>query len=337
MSAEFNSFEGVIIPSKIEKNEITKDTCEFIFSPLSAGYGTTVGNTLRRILLSSIEGYAINYVAIKGVKHEFDVIEGVVEDMVDIILNLKRLRFKNISNSDSEVIKFTINGYFEKGKDILQKTFSGTDINIYSKNFKVVNEDFIICHFSKPVTLEIELGVKKGVGWSIAKNFEVGIDKEGVIFIDSIFSPVKKVKMEIEDARIGSNVGYDTLKLEITTDCTASPYETLNKAVVIAKNIFNSFDDDKKFSMVEKESVLNLNLENIKIQRVLNSCIKDLGFSKRSFNALNQANVKFVKELVVLNEEQILSIKNLGKKSRLEIDEFLEKHGLSFNMDLSNL
>ena len=144
MSTIFNSFEGVIVPSKIGKNELSKDTWEFIFSPLSAGFGTTIGNTLRRILLSSIEGYAINYVAIKGVKHEFDVIDGVVEDMVDIILNLKRLRFKKISEADSEVVNFTFNGYFENGKDILNKTLTGADINACSKNFKVVNEDFVI-------------------------------------------------------------------------------------------------------------------------------------------------------------------------------------------------
>ena len=335
MSTIFNSFEGVIVPSKIEKNELSKDTWEFIFSPLSAGFGTTIGNTLRRILLSSIEGYAINYVAIKGVKHEFDVIDGVVEDMVDIILNLKRLRFKKISEADSEVVNFTFNGYFENGKDILNKTLTGADINACSKNFKVVNDDFVVCHFSKPVTLEIELGIQKGIGWSLAKKFEVGVDREGVIFIDSIFSPVKKVKMEIEDARIGSNVGFDTLKLEITTDCTTTPFNTLEKAIVIAKNIFNSFDDNKKFTTVEKEAILDLDIENVKIQRMLNNSIKDMGFSKRSFNALNQANIKYVKELVVLTEENLLAIKNLGKKSRIEINEFLSKNNLRLKMDLS--
>jgi len=317
---------SINVPKKVETVQISENECNFIFTPLENGFGITVGNALRRVLLSYIRGYAIYAIEIPGVKHEFSTIDGVVEDVVDIVLNLKKLNFKKVGELEEEVISVSLNS----------NVFKSDDINNFSENFKVVNEGFEICHFSGNKHFEIKLYINGGRGFEIAKKFDNSKDPIGKIYIDSIYSPVVNVAYKIDDVRIGEKIDYNCLNLTVETDGTITPQRAVNVAADILMDHFRIFSSNKTVvKQVEEENVLTLDISSMKIKKLLIEAVENLDFSKRPINCLQCAGIYYVKDLVVLSREQLLGIKNLGRKSIVEIDEFMEKNGLTFGMDIS--
>lgn len=333
MEDSFISINGIVVPSRIEENVLKDNVSEFIFSPLKGGFSYTVGNSLRRVLLSSIEGYAIYYIKIAGALHEFSVIEGVYQDMIIIVQNLKKLRIKKIVEEE-----VNINDSFDddyeivhiKGIDKLhdKEIFTGADINRFSKKFKVVNEEAEIFKISKDINFDVEIGIKKGLGWAEAKEFKVGVDTDGVIYVDSIFSPVSNVKIRIEDARIGSDVCYDTLILEISTDYTITPREALKKAIHIMNNIFESFCNSE-IVMFDGDEMKEIDVKSMKYEQLLKCPIRDLDFSARTLNGCNNAGIETVADLLSYSYEDLIKLKNLGDKSCKEVEQKLQERGLS--------
>ena len=314
------------VPKKVDTIQISDNKCNFVFTPLENGFGITVGNALRRVLLSYVRGYAIYAIEIPGVKHEFSTIEGVVEDVVDIVLNIKKLCFKKIGDVEEEIIYVKVNG----------NVFKSDDINNFSKNFEVVNKEFEICHFSGNKDFEIKLYVNGGVGFEPAKKFDNLKDNIGKIYVDSIYSPVINVSYNVNDVRIDEKIDYNCLNLTVETDGTITPQKAVNVAADILMDHFRIFSSNKTvIKKEEDDNVLTLDINGMKIKKLLVESIENLNFSKRPINCLQCANIFYVKDLVVLSKDELLRIKNLGRKSIIEIDEFMTKNGLTFGMDIS--
>ena len=324
MDKNIEVINGIVLPSSIECREEGDNKTTFLIKPLSAGFGTTLGNTLRRVLLSYVEGYAINYIKIPGVKHEFSAIDGVREDVVDLVLNLKQVRFKKKGKAQSETIKVKIN----------KEVFLAGDIDKFSSNFEIVNKNFEVCHFNSPQPFEIELNVISGEGWTQAKEIEPGKDEIGTIFIDSIFSPVKNVSFDVTDARVGQQIGYDALEISITTDGSLSPAQALNIVIEKLKNIFGFLLEPKIYTGGTKENLDDVDIKKIKIEKILNSKIEDFELSSRLKGCLASGSIIFIKDLVATDMESLGKLNNFGKKSMEELNKFLEDNGLSLGMDL---
>lgn len=315
-------------PDKVIMQKSTDFDGTFEFRPLEPGFGVTIGNSLRRILLSSLEGYAITSVRFSGVSHEFSTIKGVAEDVVDIILNLKQVRFKKTGDSgDTEKIFVIISG---------QESFKAGDITKFSNNFEVLNPDFVICNMEDSVTLEIELTINKGRGYVAAEENKNQDAPVGVIAIDSIYTPIKNVKYTIENFRVEQKTDYEKLILDITTDGSIHPEEALKEAAKILIQHFMLFSDENLvLESQAKEETKEVDEEVLHMRKILKTELVDLDLSVRALNCLKAADIRSLAELVSYDVADMLKFRNFGKKSLTEIQELVKSKGLSFGMNLS--
>ena len=316
-------------PDKVIMLEGTDTVGRFEFRPLEPGYATTIGNALRRILLSSLEGFAITSVKISGVDQEFATIPGVIEGMQDIILNLKQVRFKRmVETVDSETANIVISGKPE---------FTAEDISKGLSSFKVLNPELHICSIGPAVKLEITLTVGKGRGFVPAEENRDADAPIGTIPIDSIFTPIKNVNWTQEDWRVEQKTDYDKLTLEIETDGSISPSNALQEAANILIYHFKLFTDDKKISLestVEAESK-ELDEESLHMRHLLLTKLSDMGLSVRAYNCLKAADIDTFADLVSYSRNELMKFRNFGRKSLNEIDLLVERMQLSFGMDVT--
>lgn len=298
----------------------------FEFRPLEPGFGITIGNALRRILLSSLEGYAITSVRIDGVDHEFSSIKGVVEDVTDMVLNLKKVRFrKQIETEESEKVNFTFTG-----KD----TFTAGDIAKHISIFQVLNPEVVICHMEPTVKLNIEIYINKGRGYVPAEENKVANALLGTIAIDSIHTPIKNVKYNIENFRVEQKTDYEKLVLEIKTDGSIHPKEALKEAARILIHHFMLFSDEKITLDTEEKAVAEEFDENtLHIRQLLKTKLVDMDLSVRALNCLKAADVETLGDLVSFNKNDLLKFRNFGKKSLTELEELVKSKNLEFGMN----
>lgn len=315
-------------PDKVIMLESTDTFGRFEFRPLEPGYGITVGNALRRILLSSLEGYAITSIKIQGVDHEFATIPGVVETVVDIILNLKQVRFKRmVEGEDSEVVTVTVSG---------KQEFTAEDISKQLSSFKVLNPEWHICTMEPSVALTIELRINKGRGYVPAEENRIEDAPFGLIPIDAIFTPIKNVKYFVENWRVEQKTDYEKLNLEITTDGSIHPKDALKEAAKILIHHFMLFSDEKISLEAPVEVVSNeLDEESLRMRHLLLTKLSDMELSVRALNCLKAADIETFADLVSLQRNELMKFRNFGKKSLTEIDMLVERLKLSFGMDVS--
>ncbi|SFE22395.1 DNA-directed RNA polymerase subunit alpha [Thermophagus xiamenensis] len=315
-------------PDKVIMLEADDKFGRFEFRPLEPGYGITIGNALRRILLSSLEGYAITTVKIEGVDHEFSSITGIVEDVTEIILNLKQVRFKQITEGhDQEKCTIEITG-----KEIL----TAGDFDQFLSGFKVLNPDLEIAHMDPDVKLQMTIVINKGRGYVPASENE-GVDLGlGTIAIDSIYTPIRNVKYDIENYRVEQKTDYEKLNLEIQTDGSIHPKDALKEASKILIHHFMLFSDEKiTLESEEKSDADEFDEEVLHMRQLLKTKLVDLDLSVRALNCLKAADVETLGELVQYNRNDLLKFRNFGKKSLTELDDLLENMGLTFGMDIS--
>lgn len=315
-------------PDKVIMHKETANYGLFEFSPLERGYGVTVGNAMRRILLSSLEGWAITSIRIPSVDHEFSTIKGVLEDVTEIILNLKQVRFKKlIDSNDSEKIFVSI-----KGKE----QFNAGEIARYTNAFEILNPDFVICSMEPYVSLEIELTVEKGRGYVPAEENSVENAPIGEISIDSIFTPIKNVKYHVEDFRVEQKTDYEKLIFEVKTDGSIHPEEALKEASKIMMRHLVLFSDESILEDTQVHSQKNEVDENmLHMRKILKTSLSDLDLSVRAYNCLKAAEIRTLGELVSFHIEDLLKFRNFGKKSLTELEDFVKEKGLNFGMDVS--
>ncbi len=315
-------------PDKVIMLEGTDTVGRFEFRPLEPGYGTTIGNALRRILLASLEGFAISQIRISGVDQEFATIPGVIEGMQDIILNLKEIRFKRMVDSvDSEVANIVISGKNE---------FTAEDISKGLSSFKVLNPERHICSLEPSVTLEISLTITKGRGFVPADEMREENTPIGTILVDAAYTPIRKVNWVIEPWRVEQKTDYEKLNLEIITDGSISPNTALQEAASILIYHFKLFTDDKKISIesaVESDSK-ELDEESLRMRHLLLTKLSDMGLSVRAYNCLKAADIDTFADLVSYSRNELMKFRNFGKKSLNEIDQLVEKMKLQFGMDV---
>lgn len=315
------------IPDKVVMEKADEFHGTFTFKPLEKGYGVTIGNALRRILLSSLEGYAITGIKIPGVLHEFSTIEGVVEDVAEIILNLKMVRFKKIS--DSFDTKITIN--IKK-----QKQFTAGDIARFTSAFEVLNPDHVICNLDESANFEIELTIEKGRGYLPAEENKPNEQVFGFIPIDAIFTPIKNVKFSVENTRVEQKTDYEKLILEIQTDGSIHPELALEGAAHILIKHFALFSDKSMELETGKDAeVEQVDEELLHMRKLLKTPLHDLDLSVRAYNCLKAADVKTLGDLVELEISDMMKFRNFGKKSLAELEQLVAEKGLTFGMDLA--
>jgi len=315
-------------PDKVIMQKSTDFDGTFEFRPLEPGFGVTIGNALRRILLSSLEGFAITSVRFSGVSHEFSTIKGVVEDLTEIILNLKQVRFKKTGDAaDSEKIFVVING---------QDQFKAGDISKFSSNFTVLNSDMVICNMESSVTLEIELTVNNGRGYVAAEENKSTDSPLGVIAIDSIYTPIKNVKYMIENFRVEQKTDYEKLVLDITTDGSIHPEDALKEAAKILIHHFMLFSNESMIMESQtKEEAKEVDEEFVQMRKILKTELSDLDLSVRALNCLKAADTRTLADLVSFDVADMLKFRNFGKKSLTEIQDLVRSKGLTFGMNLS--
>jgi DNA-directed RNA polymerase subunit alpha len=315
-------------PDKVIMLESDDKIGKFEFRPLEPGYGITIGNALRRILLSSLEGYAITTVKIEGVDHEFSTIKGVIEDVTDIILNLKQIRFKNeVDDFDSEKVSVTITG---------QEEFTAGDINKFMTGFRVLNPKLVICRMEPDVKLQMEVTISKGRGYVPSVENKPAEAEFGVIAIDSIFTPIKSVKYAVENFRVEQKTDYEKLVIEIQTDGSVQPKEALKEAAKILIYHFMLFSDEKiTIDSDEKFANEEFDEEVLHMRQLLKTKLVDMDLSVRALNCLKAADVDTLGDLVTYNRNDLLKFRNFGKKSLTELDDLLDNMGLNFGMDIS--
>jgi len=314
-------------PDKLLMLESTDSFGVFEFRPLEPGYGVTIGNALRRVLLSSLEGFAITSIKIEGVPHEFAAIPGVIEDVTDIILNIKQIRLKSkIEDQTNEKIRFTIAG---------KKEFVAGDINNYLNSFQVLNTDLHICSMESNVKLDIELTIDKGRGYVTVEENKMRHDGINVIAIDSIHTPIKNVMYRVENYRVEQKTDFEKLVFEITTDASILPADALKKAASVLIQHFALFTDEKVLTVIETIPDLSeLDDDDLQIRQVLKLKLTDLRLSVRALNCLKTAEVETIGDLVPFSKNELLKFRNFGKKSMNELEEFLHSKGLDFGMDV---
>jgi DNA-directed RNA polymerase subunit alpha len=301
---------------------------KFEFRPLEPGYGITIGNPLRRILLSSLEGYAINIIRIAGVEHEFSTIPGVKEDVTNIILNLKQVRFKQIvDDSETEKVSMTIENSTE---------FKAGDINRYLNGFGVLNPDLVICHLDPKATLEIELTINKGRGYVPADENREYCNEINQLAIDSIYTPIRNVKFAVENYRVQQKTDYEKLVIEVTTDGSIHPKDALKEAAKILIYHFMLFSDEKiTLENNDFDGNEEFDEEVLRMRQLLKTKLVDMDLSVRALNCLKAADVETLGDLVQFNKTDLLKFRNFGKKSLTELDDLLESLNLSFGTDIS--
>lgn len=315
-------------PDKVIMLESDQRLGKFEFRPLEPGYGITIGNALRRILLSSLEGFAITSVKIDGVEHEFSTIKGVVEDVTEIILNLKQVRFSKKSE-DTESEKFTLQ---VNGKEQLTAGDLGEVLN----DFEVLNPELVICHMEKDVKLDMELTLETGRGYVPAEENKGLNPVIGVIAMDSIFTPIKNVTFHVEDYRVEQKTDYEKLVIEILTDGSISPKDALKEAAHILITHFMLFSNEKiTVDTEEKASSEEFDENSLHMRQLLKTKLVDLDLSVRALNCLKAADVETLADLVALNKHDLLKFRNFGKKSLTELEELIKSKNLSFGMNLS--
>ncbi len=314
-------------PDKVIMNHSNETFGQFEFRPLEPGYGITVGNSLRRILLSSLEGHAITNVKIGGVDHEFSTIKGVVEDVTEIILNLKQVRFKKqIEGTDNEKVQITVNGKTE---------FTAGDIAKHTSAFQVLNPELVICSMDAGVKLNLDITIDKGRGYVPAEENKSSNNPIGTVAIDSIFTPIKNVKYSIENYRVEQKTDYEKLVLEITTDGSIHPKEALREAAEILIHHFMLFSDEKiTLDTKPKTPVEEFDENTLHMRQLLKSKLVDMDLSVRALNCLKAADVETLGDLVSYSKNDLLKFRNFGKKSLTELEELVRNKNLTFGMNI---
>ena len=315
-------------PDKVIMLEADEKYGKFEFRPLEPGYGITVGNALRRILLSSLEGFAITTVKVEGIDHEFSTITGVMEDVTEIILNFKQVRFRRIvEDADHEKISIKISG---------KEVFKAGDLNNSLSNFEVLNPDLVIFRMEPDLKLQIEITITKGRGYVPAEENEPVDSEFGLIAIDAIFTPIRNVKYSVENFRVEQKTDYEKLLLEIETDGSIHPKDALKEAAKILIYHFMLFSDEKiTLDSDEKMANEEFDEEVLHMRQLLKTKLVDLDLSVRALNCLKAAEVETLGDLVKFNKNDLLKFRNFGKKSLTELDELLDTMSLSFGMDVS--
>ncbi|MDR1865052.1 MAG: DNA-directed RNA polymerase subunit alpha [Bacteroidales bacterium] len=314
-------------PDKVIMLEANDKHGKFEFRPLEPGYGITVGNALRRILLSSLEGFAITKIKIDGVQHEFSAIPGVVEDVTEIVLNLKQIRLKRIDDTaENEIIHVVLNG---------QSEFKAGDLDKFLVGFKVLNPNLLICTMNGHIKLQMRIDIEKGRGYVPAEENRPENAEIGLIAIDSIYTPIKNVKYSIENYRVEQKTDYEKLVIEIDTDGSIHPKEALKEAAKILIHHFLLFSDEK-ITLEEDEKPVSdeFDEEILKMRQLLKTRLVDMDLSVRALNCLKAAEVETLGDLVKFSKNDLLKFRNFGKKSLTELDELLESMNLNFGMDI---
>ncbi len=316
-------------PDKVIQINANNHTGKFEFKPLEPGYGLTIGNALRRVLLSSLEGHAITSLRIDGVDHEFTSIDGIVEDVTKIVLNLKQVRFKNqVDDIDSETVKVSFSGKEQLTAGDLQEFISG---------FQILNPELVIMNLDPKTEINFEFTIEKGRGYVPAEENKRSDVPFGTIFVDSIFTPIKHVKYTIEDFRVEQKTDYDKLIIEIETDGSIHPKDALTEAAKILIQHFMLFSDER--ISIDDEVSANSETydeESLHMRQLLKTKLVDLDLSVRALNCLKAADVETLGELVQYNKSDLMKFRNFGKKSMTELEKLVDKKGLTFGMDLSN-
>jgi DNA-directed RNA polymerase subunit alpha len=302
----------------------------FEFKPLEPGFGQTVGNSLRRVLLSSLDGFAISAVRIAGVDHEFGTIKGVVEDVVDIILNLKQVRLKQMMVSEditAEKIYLPVGG---------RDTLRAGDIEAATNVFKVMNPELVICNMEPSVSLEIELTITKGRGYVAADDHLAKDAPIGVIPVDAIYTPIKNVSYKVENTRVGQRTDYEKLTIEVKTDGTIHPDEAIKEASrILIQHLMLITDENITFDDATSSTEDIVDEYTLHMRKLLKTSLEDLDLSVRAYNCLKAAKINSLSELVKYDTHELLKFRNFGKKSLVEIEELLQEKGLTFGMDLA--
>lgn len=315
-------------PDKVLMLEADNCFGKFEFKPLEPGYGITIGNSLRRILLSSLEGFAISSIKIDGVLHEFDTIAGVKEDVTNIILNLKKVDLKQ-TVEDTDFEKATIS---VSGKEVL----TAGDLGAVMTGFEVLNPDLVICHLDPEASFTMEFTINKGRGWTPAEENRNPNDDVNVLAIDSIYTPIKNVKYTVENYRVDQKTDYDKLTIEITTNGSILPKEALKEAAKILIHHFMLFSDEKiTLETTETDGTEEFDEEALHMRQLLKTKLVDMDLSVRALNCLKSAEVETLGELVRYNRNDLLKFRNFGRKSLTELDELLANINLQFGMDIS--
>ncbi len=315
-------------PDKVIMIDSTDFEGKFEFRPLEPGYGLTVGNALRRVLLSSLEGYAITSVRIEGVEHEFSTIAGVVEDVTEIILNLKQVRFKRqIEDIDNESVSIALSGKDKITAGDFQKFISG---------FQVLNPDLVICNLDSKTSINMELSIEKGRGYVPAEENKKSNAPIGTIFTDSIYTPVKNVKYAIENFRVEQKTDYEKLVFEIITDGSIHPKDALTEAAKTLIHHFMLFSDERiTLEADEIAQTESYDEESLHMRQLLKTKLVDMDLSVRALNCLKAAEVDTLGDLVSFNKNDLMKFRNFGKKSLTELDELVANKNLTFGMDLT--
>ena len=315
-------------PDKVIMITSTDSHGQFEFRPLEPGYGITVGNALRRILLSSLEGFAITSVKIEGVEHEFSTIKGVVEDVTEFILNLKQVRFKRqIDSTEHEKVVVQVSG---------QNQLTAGDIGKFTSSFQVLNHDFVICQMDPSVNLKMEITIDKCRGYVPAEENRPATQQIGVIPIDSIYTPIRNVKYMVENYRVEQKTDYEKLILEITSDGSIHPKDALKEAAKILIQHFMLFSDEKITEDIEeKVTTEEFDEDILHMRQLLKTRLVDMDLSVRALNCLKAADVDTLADLVSYNKNDLLKFRNFGKKSLTELEELVQSKQLTFGMNLS--
>ncbi len=318
-------------PDKIVLQKATDFEAQFEFRPLEPGYGVTIGNALRRVLLSSLEGYAITGIKIAGADHEFATIKGVIEDVTEIILNLKQVRFKRKGEHEvnNEKIEITVRN---------QEQFTAEMIGAASANFEVMNPELVICNLDTTAVFEIEMHIGKGRGYRPSEENQLKDAPVNYIAIDSIFTPIKNVKYAIENTRVEQHTDYEKLVMDVITDGTIHPEEAVKEASrILIQHLM--IITDENISLDNKREVKEDTVDEglLQLRKVLNTPLEDLELSVRAFNCLKAAKINSLSELVQYTQEELMKFRNFGQKSLTEIEQMLHDRGLHFGMDISRL
>ena len=345
-------------PDKVIMLEANDYFGKFEFRPLEPGFGHTIGNAIRRILLSSIEGYAITCIRIEGVEHEFSTIPGIVQDITEIVLNFKQIRFKKIIeeqelpdedvDENSEYEEEEIDNEIQEINEEIDETekavvtiinkeeFRAGDLNNFFSNFEVLNKDLLICTLDPSVKLQVEITIEKGRGYVPADENQNNDLAFGSIPIDAIYTPIKNVKYDIENYRVAQKTDYEKLNLEITTDGSIHPKDALKETAKILIHHFMLFSDERiTLNTEEKEQNKEFDEEILHMRQLLKKKLVDLDLSVRALNCLKAAEVNTLGELVTFNKDDLLKFRNFGKKSLAELEELLENMKLEFSMDVT--
>ncbi|MDX5427846.1 MAG: DNA-directed RNA polymerase subunit alpha [Bacteroidota bacterium] len=315
-------------PDKVIMNSSTEREGQFEFRPLEPGYGLTIGNALRRVLLSSLEGFAFTSVKINGVEHEFSTIKGVVEDVTEIVLNLKQVRFKRqIEEQETEVVKASFSNMDQ---------ITAGDLGKYISAFQILNPEQVICNLDPSVKLEMEMTIEKGRGYVPAEENKKADAPIGTIYLDSIYTPIKNVNYSIENYRVEQKTDFEKLIIEITTDGSIHPKDALTEAAKILIHHFMLFSDERiTLEDAERTETDSYDEEILHMRQLLKSKLTDLDLSVRALNCLKAAEVETLGDLVMYTKADLMKFRNFGKKSLTELEELIKSKGLEFGMDVA--